>query len=188
MATDTITVVPRVSRFGFTGIGDVASERTKLPRAEIQYTLVAEPIAASGAGDDRRVTMQLFPPPNFAYVIAELECVIYGANNVDCGFNTGYCAVPHNIAGVATKSVPFPLANMTTAKLQDFPQHQTFFATDLPNEIFFGLPGETYFIVANFMDPTNAGPAATMHFNMRLLQYDISQVHHVAANTPTLVR
>ena len=58
----------------------------------------------------------------------------------------------------------------------------------MPKEVFLPDPMQSMSIIFNFVDADIAGPACTIDFNCRLLQYDVNQAHHVAVNTPELTR
>lgn len=190
MATQNIqpTVASRI--FPFVGINETVSSRTDLPRSEIRFFVTNESIAAATGGDDRVINLNFTMPENFSYALADGQWfVASAAAGGVCNFMTAQAQIQLAAGGTTQRRIGLETSITQTDQVQGaFSQWCTGRIISPPKEVFLPDPNGQVSMQIQIFDPTANGTAASFSMNMRFLQYDVTQTHHVSVNTPTLTR
>jgi len=181
MAVVTTTVTPTPMLNPFQGLGDMGLDRSRVPRADVVFSEKNTLIASPGAGNNSRIHVSCILPPNFAYAVAEIDVLVYGAPST---WNaTG--AAQMSIAGGAT--IPMELlshgvsdANANGRNVYHCPTISK--AMVVPND---QSISSLLLVLDNQSDNS---VAAALTFYVRFYQYNIEQVHHYNPNSPQLTR
>lgn len=189
MTTTTIPILPKI--FSFTSLPQVSQEESFVPRAEVIFTWFNEDITAGGAGDQTAIiTMAL--PINFAYVMVDCELRIDAADAGDIADwdDEAVGSVIENRGDGPTRflTMAFEGENHGTSIGAGIHFVRIYSFKTLPRSLFQANVRTTNPVSLVVNNPVVGGGAATVAGFVRFLQYDVSQQHHFAVNTPAPVR
>ncbi len=203
MALDTTSLTAEVIYNPFTGITARARANSAVPRAEV-YAVVNEGTwPATGAGDQRRLRIIHTLDTNYAYVIvgaylkasgsafvnadACAEMVITASSSVY--YSTALENFDSKISDNGTTQIGAVTAerwlnsgyveNIRLLQLREVPAGLIFPFNDTNS-----IPS----INISWYDPTGNQAAATINYNLRLLQFDVDQAYDYIVNQPSLIR
>ncbi len=188
MATTTFS--PDPDRFAFTTFPQIAQEISPLPRAEVVFRVVTGVIAAGGGGD-QAVLINMAPPLNFSYVLVDCFMTVNAANSADIAdWDAMAVGTIQTNEGVGEIEVArFQGWNLSTAEGASIGDFRRVYQFDtLPKRLFNPTTLQPAICMVSVSNPVIGGLAADCDFFGRFLQYDVSQKHHVAVNSPELVR
>ena len=187
MATTQTDITPTQRIFPFTGIPDVSSVRSDLPRAEIRGFVADQDIAQAGLGNDRVVVFTQVMPANFSYALVSCSFVFFAGTGETTDFTSAYSYVQIGTVAGNRRYIPLETkvsSSEATQTIRAFYQ----FSLVPPKEVLMPDPGQDVRLIVSVPDPVDNGPANICNFHSRFLQFDVSQAHHVQVNTPTLIR
>jgi len=187
MAVETTTFTPKLIKFGFEGISDAASDTTAVPRQELFYTQSGENILSPPAGDSQSVELTFRLPFGFAYVITDVNFSIFGADAGDwSGQANGYIA--NDTPAQADIIAHFGGWTFGSPVGDGGLVFRTYSFQELPSWVF--IPQSNDGALVRFITSSNQidGGTVGLQFVARFLQYDVSQAHHFAVNTPIPTR
>jgi len=195
MPTESTVFNPEPRIFPFVGFPEPQSDFMFYPRSEITYNikngLVPNPASAL---DDQLCSVSCALPGNFAYVVAEVHLQLFASlpsGNANVSDWEGQCET------YITETASFASADalwyteglsggafLGTETVQARRVYQ--FASLVKKVILPRL--EDASLTMNVANPVLNGPDVKINFQARFLTFDISQAHHVAISTPTLIR
>lgn len=187
MTATIITIEPRV--FPFTSLSQVEQERSLVPRGEVIFTTFDEAITAGGAGG-QEVIINMTPPFNFAYAIVDCSLRIGAASTADINDwnNEAPGTIIENRGANRFLTMPFEGENKGVHLSIGIAFTRDYTFKVLPKALFEPNVDTTSPVSLAVANSVAGGLAATADVFVRLLQYDISQKHHFAVNTPIPVR
>lgn len=192
MATVTTTLTPVQQYFSFTGYRDPQAVSSVDARAQVLAFIDAGDIAATGAGDNSRMLIDITLPQNFAWVMMDYCLQIQAATATPTVFNwdaQGQLFIADGATGLSNFAAPVGLtgsgefSTAATARLmQIYKPFCPYSAIVNP------VPGTSVFCRADFFNSTANDAAYKINLLARFLAYDITQVTDQAVNSPTPIR
>lgn len=187
MGTVNNVVVPVEEIFPFTGFGQFVQDRSNAPRSVVTYTVLNEVIVAATGGNDRLININIELPKNFSYALIESNAMVASAVGVANGCVSAFAQIQvFNPAG-KVRRIPTVYNHVQSAVLQNG-NSSSVFDFEKPSEVFLAPAGGSLFYSNQYFDPTVNGGELGFNLSVRFLQFDVSQTHNVAVNTPQLIR
>lgn len=189
MATVTTTITPTQTPFPFSGYTEPISDYSGVARGEIRFSGSAT-VAAPGAGNNQQVTATISPDPDYAWVLHDLVFTIAANTGSAVAFPDAVQAYVTDGGTAATRSMFFSMEMVS---------HGLAFHNALPYKIYslqdtyHGVvlspyPASTPALQVRTYNTTANDVAYTAAVDGRIIQYDISQAHHLAVNSPIPTR
>lgn len=191
MATTTSSFSPNPAVFPYQGMPEIPMERSAIPRGEVQYRIVGGAVTIGAVGEDQRIAITCSFPPNFSYVLAEVTMKIAVGQGLD---NDWQAVAIGNITDSTGVDINYQtnFEGINTAIGDDTTvvgPKRIYGFDNLPKVTILTPPGSTPGRLAvTCANLTLAGPVGTLDFFARFYQYDVTQTHHYAVNSPTLIR
>lgn len=191
MATVTTTIAPTLKLFPFTGFTEPYAERTSAARAEVLASARNQVVAAAGAGDNQEVSVVIDLPVNFAYALVDYCLSI---NNSAAGATYNFARngslFLFDTTGAAGRTLDVPIGLEGVEAVNDEDKPQVFYR---PFNVWKGIvqaaaPGSQVRAIAELFNTTAADGAYAVDISARFIQYDVTQRHNFAVNSPQLVR
>ena len=211
MATVATTLEPEAHSQPFTRPPDSLTRGTSIARGELRYYVNSGTWTAPGAGNDKRLNIDMSLPKDFAYLCTDMSLQIR---------NSYYYLTANNLADIEFNADPgtagtapdyrtlradnwsgsnafdadgsdYLLRDVNTIKTSagtDGNTRKNYVPTSLPSYLLFPFTDTRYQSTVSIQleDITPNSPAYTVYFFVRFVQYDISQVYNWAPNSPVI--
>lgn len=211
MALVVTTVSPNVRTTPFTGISEVARERSGIARAEVVYSSVGT-WPATGSGDNRVLSFNYSLNPNFGYVLMDGNAAFikYGAQNTMEALGLMEITTDLGPGASEKESQWYSWENLgarqdasgATAigsiEARDYNSMypltggnsgMVFAIQNKPTALLYPFPGvNTIDVTLMFGETLHAQAAMAYRFYMRFLEYDIVQGYNYVIQSPGLTR
>jgi len=210
MALVTTTVVPDLRLTPFTGISEVARERSGIARAEVVYTAVGT-WPATGAGDNRSISFNFELDPAYGYVLMDANAAfIKYADDKNSMEATGVMQISTVSASGGEESQWYSYisnsarqtsAGNTAIGSIGANDYNTMFPITgnnsiivftmetKPTALLFPFPGVDAMACTSMFGEHKAQEGSQAYrFYMRFLQYDIVQGYNYIVNSPIMTR
>jgi len=187
MATVTTTITPTPVPFPYSGLPDVISERTGIPRGEQSFNENGTAITLAGVGDVQQLIVNCNLPPGYAYVFRECNAFNLATDATDWD-STAYLGFTDSLTGgeqsfkIAVEMASSGATQFGTRKIINSPI-EPFRQVILPANGTSQIQAQLIWTNA----VTN-GAVGSLFFSCRFLQFDIEQAHHYAVNYPIPTR
>ncbi len=208
MSLVTTTVSPTVRITPFTGLSEVARERSGIARAEIVYSAFGL-WPATGAGDHRGIIFSWDLDNDYGHVLMDCSAnFIESANHVEMEA-AAWMEITTDLTSDSERQY-YPLVNYPsrasdtpTQAIGDLPTENynalypsgtdagsmAFIMNTKPTGLLWPFPGVGSISCATvFGDQAQQNPAIAYRFFCRFLQYDITQGYNYVVNSPRLTR
>lgn len=188
MALTTTTVNPTLEPFPYAGMPERQRGQTPIPSREMRCYTRDKSITAGGAGNEQRLVVQLDLPPNYAYVLVDLSCMLglAGSINWDAVIQ-GY--LQDGLTTVKSR-IPMELfSHGITEYTAAGSERRVWIPEDIPRATLIpSVAGEQVRLHLETINSTQNDGAASFTFYARFLEFTIEQAHHWQVNTPEPVR
>lgn len=191
MATVTTALTPTPTIFPMQGIDDTVRDLSRVPRAEVFFSLDSEDVPVATGGDDSRINITCNLPVNFSYVVMEMNMKIDQASGTTWGWesrSSGF-VLPGSVGNRDYNANFFSEGgDVSITDLQDVRVRRIFQFKDLPSMVILPKMGDQASIGCQIGSASVDNAASKVQFMCRLLQFDVTQAHHFQVNTPTPIR
>lgn len=206
LITTTVTPEPRVQPF--TGISEVARERSGIARAEVVYNAKGTWDAA-GTGNIRGLIFSWDLDPDYGYVLMDCSALFIYSGSVVAMAGTAWMEITQQVPGT-DESQYYQLENLparqnssgnTDIGTIDANDYNTLYPSGTnvgtmafnmkykPTGLLFPFPQVSSMSCATiFADPKTDGAQLSYRYYCRFLQYDITQGYNYVVNSPLLSR
>ena len=184
MATTTTSLTPAASIFQYQGMPDILGERTRIPRAEINFNLDEAVVTVAGAGEDQALIITCVLPPGFAYAMREVHVGLKTANGDDWD-NTAWGQMANGAGATRTLFAPIQFASNGTSRGIT---RRIWVVSEYVKQVMIPVPGDGPEMGFSVSNTTIDGAAGTVSFFAAFLQFDIEQAHNFAVNNPLPIR
>jgi hypothetical protein len=192
MAIVTTTITPTGVPFPYAGLSDPLRQFTQGAQSETIFQEVATDIPASGAGDNRRISLICTLPRNFAFAVVDCQIALEGETAATS--NTWPAAFQLKIQNAAnetdsTSLIPIELLSggeSGTRSTDD--RRRTWTPTKLPGAVVIPAVGDSVALLLDVINQTANDQAYDLYFYARFLQFTIEQSNHWQVNSPVPVR
>jgi hypothetical protein len=211
MAVVTTTVTPTVTLNPFTGISEVAREKSGIARAEVIYSAYGI-WPATGAGDNRNISFSYSLDNDYGHVLMEssVAFILYntilklkttGAMEITSSLGPGasdiasqwytYTSPASRQDGTGTTAIGSVTANNynTIYPLTGLNAAMIFNLDTKPTGLLYPFSQRnTVDVTSMFMEEALQEPAISYRFFCRFLQYDVVQGYNYVVNSPVMTR
>lgn len=192
MATVTTTAVAELMIFPFTGIIEPNNIQSLAARSVVTAQVDNQSIAASGAGDNQQLQINVDLPSNFAYAVLDFCMSITGVASAGTyNWSQGGSLVLRDaLAGANSKvEVPLGLEGGTAAPFDATGDStMTYKPWCAFKGIIIPLPGDQVRAQTTLFNETANDIAYVVDMYSRFLQFDIAQANDYAVNSPIPTR
>lgn len=184
MATVSTTIAPTIRVNQFTGYVDARSPEGALARAEVLALTLGGSVAATGAGDNQFLTVNVNFPVNFAYVITDIAVGLSAAAGNDCNFANSLDAKFFDDLTAPIIRIPMEVVAAGEAQAGSSNQgSKTYVGKDLWSGLLKQSAATTPRLQLQGYNETANDGAYSVDVAVRALQYDIVQMHHLTVNS-----
>jgi hypothetical protein len=211
MAVVATLVTPHQRLTPFTGLPQVARERSGIARAEAVYSSYGT-WDSTGAGDSRSINFTFDLDPDYGYVLMDANAAFFQTDSSPGMEAVGFMEIGTDLGPGATEkerqyyqynSEPSRQSYAGVTPIGDIPaylynvQYPCVTSTGgilfgmpiKPTGLLYPFPGVSSIEVSNvFSEAEVQQPAYAYRFFCRFLQYDITQGYHYAVQSPSLTR
>lgn len=187
MAIITTTITPGQQLLGFEGLGYEDRIQTPAPVLEVRPYVAGETIPSPGAANNQAFDCTAQLQKGYAYVLMDLFVNIAGPSSGN-GFPQGLHCTFRSANTGASRQVLLDLVNTQLSYATNATPYRSYSLQVKPTMVMIPDDGASVSLSVYGYNATANDGAHTYRQIARLLQFDITQAHGVALNTPLPTR
>lgn len=189
MAIERTTLTATQELFPYSGIGELARDRSAIPRSELRFGVVGGALAVPTLGDQQQAFISLSLPFNFAHVIVDLTASVQAdvAGEAISWPDTAVCNFfPQG--GNYVYEIELVSGGEHVFSTGSGKEQRVYSPTQLPKVTMVPPAGQRNVFNMQLTASGIDGVAVDVDFFARFLTYDIAQANHYLVNSPQVIR